>query len=84
MSTVAPRAAKWGLVRMLAIEEFEEIGFIVHAANDAASAPAMDAASAPAMMEQIEHIELLFTDIQMPAVSNGWGLWRPKGRLRTH
>jgi CheY-like chemotaxis protein len=56
------------LVRMLAIEEFEEIGFAVHAANDAASALEM--------LQTIDPLELLFTDIQMPGSSNGWELGR--------
>jgi CheY-like chemotaxis protein len=62
------------LVRMLAIEEFEEIGFKVYAANDATSALEM--------LEQIEPLELLFTDIQMPGSSNGWQLGRRARELR--
>jgi CheY-like chemotaxis protein len=62
------------LVRMLAIEEFEEIGFVVHAANDAASALEM--------LERIEPLELLFTDIQMPGPSNGWQLGRRARELK--
>lgn len=62
------------LVRMLAIEEFEEIGFIVHAANDASSALEM--------IERIEPLDLLFTDIQMPGVSNGWELGRRARQLK--
>lgn len=62
------------LVRMLAIEEFEEFGFTVHAANDAASALEM--------LERIEPLELLFTDIQMPGSSDGWQLGRRARELR--
>lgn len=62
------------LVRMLAIEEFEEIGFKVHAANDAASA--LD------ILEEVEPIELLFTDIQMPGPANGWELGRRARALK--
>jgi CheY-like chemotaxis protein len=64
------------LVRMLAIEEFEELGFTVHAANDAASALEM--------LEQIDPLELLFTDIQMPGSSNGWQLGRRARELKPH
>lgn len=62
------------LVRMLAIEEFEEIGFTVHAAGDAASALVL--------LAQVEDLELLFTDIQMPGLSNGWELARKARALR--
>lgn len=62
------------LVRMLAIEEFEEIGFKVYAANDGTSALEM--------LEQIEPLELLFTDIQMPGTSNGWQLGRRARELK--
>ena len=62
------------LVRMLAIEEFEEIGFIVHAANDAATALEM--------LQTIDPLELLFTDIQMPGSSNGWELGRQARALK--
>jgi CheY-like chemotaxis protein len=62
------------LVRMLAIEEFEEIGFKVYAAHDAASA--LD------MLERIEPLELLFTDIQMPGPGDGWHIGRRARELR--
>lgn len=62
------------LVRMLAIEEFEELGFKVYAANDATSALEM--------LEEIEPLELLFTDIQMPGTSNGWQLGRRARELK--
>lgn len=62
------------LVRILAIEEFKEIGFNVHAANDATSALEM--------LERIEPLELLFTDIQMPGPSNGWQLGRRARELK--
>ena len=62
------------LVRMLAIEEFEEIGFTVHAAGDAASALVL--------LAQVEGLDLLFTDIQMPGLSNGWELGRKARALR--
>lgn len=62
------------LVRMLAIEEFEEIGFTVHAASDAASALVL--------LAQLERLDLLFTDIQMPGLSNGWELGRKARTLR--
>lgn len=62
------------LVRMLAIEEFEEIGFKVYAANDATSALEM--------LEWIDPLELLFTDIQMPGPSNGWELGRRARALK--
>ncbi|MDB5726336.1 MAG: response regulator receiver protein [Novosphingobium sp.] len=62
------------LVRMLAIEEFEEIGFTVHTANDAAGALEM--------LERIEPLDLLFTDIQMPGPHNGWQLGRRARELR--
>jgi CheY-like chemotaxis protein len=62
------------LVRMLAIEEFDEIGFDVHAANDATSALEM--------LEQIDPLDLLFTDIQMPGPSDGWELGRRARELR--
>lgn len=62
------------LVRMLAIEEFEELGFIVHAASDAASALVL--------LAQVEPLDLLFTDIQMPGLSNGWELGRKARALR--
>lgn len=64
------------LVRMLAIEEFEEIGFIVHAASDAPSALEM--------LERLESLDLLFTDIQMPGPGNGWDLGRRARELRPH
>lgn len=62
------------LVRMLAIEEFEEIGFLVHAANDAAAALEL--------LERIERLDLLFTDIQMPGAGNGWQLGRRARELK--
>lgn len=62
------------LVRMLAIEEFEEIGFTVHAAADAASALVL--------LSQVERLDLLFTDIQMPGLRNGWELGREARALR--
>jgi CheY-like chemotaxis protein len=62
------------LVRMLAIEEFEEIGYTVHTASDVASALEM--------LEQIEPLELLFTDIQMPGSGNGWQLSRRARALK--
>lgn len=62
------------LVRMLAIEEFEEIGFTVHAAGDASSALVL--------LAQEEGLDLLFTDIQMPGLSNGWELGRKARALR--
>jgi CheY-like chemotaxis protein len=62
------------LVRMLAIEEFEELGFTVHSANDAGSAVEM--------IERIEPLDLLFTDIQMPGASNGWELGRRARQLK--
>jgi CheY-like chemotaxis protein len=62
------------LVRMLAIEEFEEIGFTVHAANDPASALKL--------LEQTAPLDLLFTDIQMPGSSNGWQLSRQARELK--
>lgn len=62
------------LVRMLAIEEFEEIGFEVFAANDGTSALEM--------LEQIDPLDLLFTDIQMPGISNGWQLGRRARELK--
>lgn len=62
------------LVRMLAIEEFEELGFTVHAANDATSALEM--------LGRIEPLELLFTDIQMPGPGDGWELGRRARELK--
>lgn len=62
------------LVRMLAIEEFEEIGFIVYAAGDTTSALAL--------LAQVEGLDLLFTDIQMPGIGNGWELGRKARALR--
>lgn len=62
------------LVRMLAIEEFEDIGFVVHAAGDAATALVL--------LAQVERLHLLFTDIQMPGLSNGWELGRKARALR--
>ena len=62
------------LVRMLAIEEFEEIGFKVYSASDATSALEM--------LERIEPLELLFTDIQMPGACNGWQLGRRARELK--
>lgn len=62
------------LVRMLAIEEFEEIGFTVHAAGDAAAALQL--------LAQVEDLDLLFTDIQMPGPNNGWELGRKARALR--
>ena len=59
---------------MLAIEEFEEIGFDVYAANDGTSALEM--------LEQLDPLDLLFTDIQMPGVSNGWQLGRRARELK--
>lgn len=62
------------LVRMLAIEEFEEIGYTVHAVSDVASALQM--------LERIDRLELLFTDIQMPGSGNGWQLSRRARELK--
>lgn len=62
------------LVRMLAVEEFEELGFEVHVASDAASA--LEA------LERIDSLDLLFTDIQMPGPGNGWDLGRRARELR--
>lgn len=62
------------LVRMLAVEEFEELGFEVYVANDAASALEM--------LERIGSLELLFTDIQMPGPGNGWDLGRRARELK--
>lgn len=62
------------LVRMLAVEDFEEIGFTVHVASDVAGALEI--------LERPGPVELLFTDIQMPGPHNGWELGRRARELR--
>jgi CheY-like chemotaxis protein len=56
------------LVRMVAIEEFQDMGFAVHVASDVAGALRI--------LEQAAPLDLLFTDIQMPGEQNGWDLGR--------
>ncbi len=62
------------LVRMIAVEEFEDAGYAV--------IEAADGAEAVEALRSNQPIDLLFTDIRMPGAIDGWEVARIARELR--